>query len=106
MALYLLQARYTTEGVRGLLKEGGSKRRVVVQKMLEQAGGRLHAMYYSLGEDDVHLIAEVPDNTTAAALSMAVNASGAVQLKTTALLTAEEVDAAIKKTVSYRAPGG
>jgi uncharacterized protein with GYD domain len=105
MPFYLLQARYTPEGAKGLLKEGGTKRRAAVQKVLEQAGGRLQALYYALGEDDVHVIAEIPDNTTAAALSMAINASGAVALKTTALLTAEDVDAAIKKAVSYRAPG-
>jgi uncharacterized protein with GYD domain len=105
MALYLLRGTYTAEGTKGLLKEGGTKRRAVVQKMVEQVGGKLHATYYALGEDDVYVIAEIPDQTTAVALSLAVNASGAVQLKTTVLLTPEEIDAATKKSIGYRAPG-
>jgi uncharacterized protein with GYD domain len=105
MALYLLRGSYTAEGTKGLLRDGGSKRRAVVQKLVEQAGGKLHATYYALGEDDVYVIAEIPDQTTAVALSLAVNASGAVHLKTTVLLTPEEIDAATKKPFNYRAPG-
>ena len=105
MALYLLQATYTAEGTKGLLKEGGSKRRAQVEKMVQQAGGKLHAFYYALGSEDVYVTCEIPDQTTAVALSMAVNASGAVHLKTTPLLTPEDIDAATKKSVSYRAPG-
>ena len=105
MALYLLRGSYTAEGTKGLLKDGGSKRRAVVQKMVEQVGGKLHGLYYALGEDDVYAIAELPDQATAVAMSLVVNASGAVQLKTTVLLTPEEMDAAAKKSVSYQAPG-
>jgi uncharacterized protein with GYD domain len=105
VALYLLHGSYTAEGTKGLLKDGGSKRRDVVRKMIEQAGGKLLSIYYALGEDDVYVIAEIADQTTAVALSLVVNASGAVRLKTTALLTAEEIDAATKKSVSYKAPG-
>ena len=105
MALYLLHGTYTAEGTTGLLKDGGSKRRAVVQKMVDKAGGKLHAFYYALGEDDVYAIAEIPDQTTAVAISLAVNASGAVQLKTTALLTPEDIDAAAKKSIGYQAPG-
>ena len=39
------------------------------------------------------------------ALSIAVNASGAVNLRTIPLITPEEVDAAAKKQVAYRPPG-
>ena len=105
MALYLLHGSYTAEGTRGLLKDGGTKRRAVVQKMVEQVGGKLHATYYALGDDDVYVIAEIPDQTTVVALSLAVNASGAIHLKTTALLTPEEIDAATKKSINYKAPG-
>jgi uncharacterized protein with GYD domain len=105
MPLYLWRASYTAEGTKGLLKEGGSKRRAAVQQMLEQAGGKLLAFYFAFGDDDVYGIAEFPDTTTAAALSLAINASGAVNLHSTMLLTPEEIDAAVKKSVSYRAPG-
>jgi uncharacterized protein with GYD domain len=105
MPIYLWQASYTADGTKGLLKDGGSKRRATVQQMVEKAGGKLHAFYYAFGEADVYGIAEFPDHATAAALSLTVNASGAVGLRTTVLLTPEEVDAAAKKSISYRPPG-
>ena len=105
MPKYLLQASYTAEGAKGLLKEGGTKRRAAVEKSVQQLGVKIEAFYYSLGEDDVYVIVEAPDATTVAALSMAVNAGGLVRLRTTRLLTVEEVDAATKKKVDYRGPG-
>jgi uncharacterized protein with GYD domain len=105
MPKYLVQASYTAEGSKGLLKDGGSKRRAAVEAMAKSFGGRLEAFYYAFGEVDAYVIIEAPDNVTAAAVSLAVNASGVVTLKTTPLLTPEEVDAATKKTVSYQAPG-
>jgi len=62
-------------------------------------------MYFCLGENDVIVIADVPDHVSAAALSMAASASGLVRTKTTVLLTVAEADEALSKTVSYRAPG-
>ena len=105
MPIYLWQASYTADGTKGLLKDGGSKRRTTVQQMVEKAGGKLHAFYYAFGEADVYGIAEFPDHATAAALSLTINASGAVGLRTTVLVTPEEIDAAAKKSVSYRPPG-
>jgi uncharacterized protein with GYD domain len=105
MPLYFWQASYTPSGTQGLIKDGGSKRRQVVQQMIEKAGGKLHSMYFAFGEADVLGIAEFPDQVTAAALSLVVNASGAVQFRSTALLTAEEIDAAAKQSISYRPPG-
>jgi len=105
MPKYLCQASYTAEGTKGLLKEGGSKRRAVVEKMTKAAGGKIEAFYFAFGDSDVYLIVDAPDQATAAAISMAVNASGAVTLKTTVLLTPEEVDQAAKKSVKYRSPG-
>jgi uncharacterized protein with GYD domain len=105
MSKYLVQASYTHEGTKGLLKEGGSKRRAAVEQMVGQLGGRLEAFYYGFGDADAFVIIDVPDNTSAVALSLAVNASGVVTLKTVPLLTPEEVDQAAKKGVAYRAPG-
>ncbi len=105
MPTYLWQASYSPEGAKGLLKDGGSKRRTTIQQMLEKAGGRLVAFYYAFGKADAYCIVEIPDHATATAVSLAVNSAGAVQLRTTVLLTPEEVDAATKKSVSYRAPG-
>ncbi len=105
MPTYLWQASYTPDGSKGLLKDGGSKRRAAVQQMVEKAGGKLHAFYYAFGEADVYGISEFPDNVSAAAVSLAVNASGAAHLRTILLVTPEEMDAATKKPVNYRAPG-
>ncbi len=105
MPKYLLQASYTAEGAKGILKDGGSKRREVVEELLKSVGGKVEAFYFSFGESDAVAIVDGPDNVTAAAHSLAVNASGAVTLKTTVLLTPEEIDQATRKTVSYRPPG-
>ena len=105
MAFYSFHASYTAAGTQGLQKEGGTRRQAVVQNLAEQAGGKLHAMYFAFGEFDVIGIMEFPDTAGAAALSLAANASGAVHLRTTLLLTPAELDAATKKSITYRAPG-
>ena len=105
MPKYLIQANYVGEGLKGLLKEGGSSRRAAVEKLLGSVGGRVETFYYAFGDTDAFVIVDVPDNVTAAALSLAVNAAAAVTVKITVLLTAEEIDAAVKKTIVYRPPG-
>ena len=105
MARYLLQASYTQSGVQGVIKEGGSGRRDAIGKLLADLGGTLEAFYFAFGENDVYVIAEVPDNTTAAAISLTVGAAGAATVKTIVLLTPEEIDRATKQSVAYRPPG-
>ncbi len=105
MPKYLIQASYNADGAKGLLRDGGSKRRAMVEQALGGVGGRVEAFYYAFGDADAVIIVDVPDHTTAAAVSMSVNASGVVSLKTTPLLTVEEMDAASKKGITYRAPG-
>lgn len=105
MPLYLLEANYTPDGTKGLLKEGGTKRRAAVQQMVEKAGGKIHSFYYAFGKVDLYIIMELPDHAAAAALSLTVGASGAASARTTVLMTAEEMDGVVKKPVVYRAPG-
>jgi uncharacterized protein with GYD domain len=105
MAKYLFQANYVAEGLKGLLKEGGSSRRAVVEKIIDSMGGKMEAFYYAFGETDLYGIADMPDNVSAAAFALTIAASGAVTLKTTVLMTPEEIDKAVKKTPSYRPPG-
>ena len=105
MPKYLLQASYTAEGTKGLAQEGGSKRRAHIDELIKKLGGKLEAFYYAFGDDDVFVISDLPDAATAAAISLAVNGSGAVRAKTTVLLSPEEMDQASKKQVGYRPPG-
>lgn len=104
MAKYLWQANYVGEGLKGLLKEGGTGRRAVVEKAVSSMGGKLEAFYYAFGETDVYAIADMPDNVSAAAFALTIKVSG-FTLKTIVLLTPEEIDQAIKKTPTYRPPG-
>lgn len=106
MPKYLFLTSYNAEGTRGLLKEGGSKRRKVAEDVAKAAGGRLEAFYFAFGEFDACAILDLPDGAGVAAASLAVNASGAVTNKTIVLMTAEEMDAAVKKAPQYRPPGG
>ena len=105
MAKYLIKASYTVEGVKGLLKDGGSKRREAADQALKSAGGTLEAFYFAFGETDAYVIVDSPDHATVSAASMAINASGAVHSETIVLMTPEELDRAAQKTVKYRAPG-
>ena len=105
MPKYLFQASYTAEGVGGLLKEGGSKRVEMVANMITNAGGTLESCYYAFGEDDVVLIAELPDEETAVSLSLIVSGSGAASVKTTVLIDPATIDAAVQMSANYRPPG-
>jgi len=105
MPKYLAVASYTSEGIKGLTKAGGVSRRTVVDKLLKSLGGHLEAFYFAFGENDAYLILDVPDNLTAAAISLAVAGAGATRMKTIELLTPEEIDQAMKKHVHYTPPG-
>ena len=105
MAMYLVHGSYTLDGVRGLLKDGGSKRRAVAEKAVQDLGGKLEAFYYAFGGQDVFAIFELPNNVSAVALTLAVNAGGGLQAHTTVLITPEEMDQATQMTTAYRPPG-
>jgi uncharacterized protein with GYD domain len=99
-----LEASYTVEGVKALQRVGGSSRRDAVAKAAESVGGRLERFYFAFGEQDAFVIADLPDNESAAALALAVSAAGGARVRTVVLLTAEEVDAAVKHSIDYRPP--
>jgi uncharacterized protein with GYD domain len=104
MPKYLAVASYTSEGIKGLTKAGGVSRRTVVDKLLKSLGGHLEAFYFAFGENDAYLIIDVPDNLTAAAISLAVAGAGATRMKTIELLTPEEIDQAMKKHAHNEPP--
>jgi uncharacterized protein with GYD domain len=105
MPKYLIKVSYTAEGVKGVLKEGGSARKRAAEAAIKSSGATLESMYFAFGDDDVFCIVDGPDNATMAAAAMAISASGLVKATTVPLLTAEEIDQAAKKSVSYTPPG-
>ncbi len=105
MTKILIKASYTSEGVKGLLKVGGTNRKQAIEKMINDLGGKLEAFYYAFGETDVFVIADVPDAVTAAGISLNINSTGLVSTSATILIAPEEIDKATKISVSYRAPG-
>jgi uncharacterized protein with GYD domain len=105
MPKYLVEANYVGDGISGLLKEGGTRRRTAVEELFRSMGGTVEAFYFAFGDTDVFIIGELPDNASATGLALRVNATGAARCKTTVLVTPEEVDEAVKKTAAYRPPG-
>lgn len=105
MPKYMVTASYTLDGLKGLLKEGGTARRKAVEDAIKSMGGHLECFYYTFGEHDVFGIADIPDNVTAATFAMGIAATGTVRANTTVLLTPEEVDQATKKPMKFRGSG-
>jgi uncharacterized protein with GYD domain len=105
MPKFLLETSLSAEGMKGVHSEGGSARRDAVRRAVESVGGRLEMFYFAFGEHDAYVVADFPDNRSAAAVSLAVNSSGALTSRMVVLLTAEDVDAAAQSEVDFRAPG-
>ncbi len=105
MAKYLFQVSYTAAGTQGLLKEGGTARRALLEQITKNLGGSLEAFYYAFGDVDVFVIADLPNDATAAALSLSVSSWGTVTIKTTSLISPETIDEATKIDVGYRPAG-
>jgi uncharacterized protein with GYD domain len=105
MPKYLVKVSYAAECATGLLQDGGRARRVVAQGLVESLGGELEASHFAYVPDDALVICDLPDAASSIAASLAINASGAVRSSTTPLITPEEIDAAAKKSPTYRALG-
>jgi uncharacterized protein with GYD domain len=102
---FLVKARYTAAGAKGVQSGGGSSRRDAVASMAEGLGGSLESFYFAFGETDAYVILDMPDNRAAAAAAIAVGASGGAGCEVVVLLTPEDVDAAAGLSVDYRPPG-
>ena len=105
MPKYLYQGSYTDKGLKGLMKDGGSKRMEVTRKAIESLGGKMEADYFALGGNDFYIILDVSDNVKAITGTLVANASGTVKVHITALVSPEEVDLAAKQTMDWRPPG-
>jgi uncharacterized protein with GYD domain len=102
MPKYLVEGHYTSDGLKGLAREGSSQRRADIARTIESAGGKMESLYFAFGDADFYIILDVPDNVSAAALSVVANQSGFVTSKIIVLLTADEIDQAIKKTTTIK----
>lgn len=105
MPKYLFHGSYTPEGYKGLLAEGGTKRIEAAKQALGSVGGTLEAFYFSFGDDDYYINVNLPDNVSTTAITLAGNVSGTFSIKGVVLLTPEEMDEAVKKSVDFRPPG-
>ncbi|HEV3226088.1 MAG TPA: GYD domain-containing protein [Acidimicrobiales bacterium] len=105
MPKYLLEVRYTLDGVRGVVAKGGSARKSAAQAAAKSLGGKLDSFYFAFGRNDVYAVADMPDNESAAALALTVSAGGGATVRTVVLLSPEDIDTATSKDVKYKPPG-
>lgn len=105
MPKYLVRGNYVSDGVKGLMTEGGSSRKAAIEKLAKSLGGSVESVYFAFGDTDVYGIVDMPDHASMTAFALVAGASGKVAVTTTVLVTAEEVDEAVKKSPDYRAPG-
>ena len=89
MPKYLIKANYTLEGLKGVRAKGARSRADVVGNMVNGMGGTVESFYFAFGDDDVYVVADLPDDTSAVKL-----------------LTVEQADAALGLSVDYVPPGG
>ena len=105
MPRFLIIGSYSAEGARGVMSAGGSARRAAVEKAVTGLGGRVESFDFALGEEDIYTVVDMPDSESVTALALTVNGSGAVRIRTVALMTAEQVDRAAQLNPSYTPPG-
>lgn len=105
MPKYLFIGGYTAEGAKGVLKDGGTKRRQAAEQVVASTGGTLEDIFWGFGSDDFYVIATFPDHASAAAASLKVGSSGAIKIRTIVAMTAEDLDAAAKLSPQYSPPG-
>lgn len=106
MAFYLIQASYTQQSIAAMVKSP-QDRAAAVRPIIEKAGGKLHGLWFAFGEHDIVAIAEVPSTTGAAALAMAIGASGSMSCyRSTPLMTSGEAVEAMQQaaSIAYQPP--
>ena len=105
MPKYLISGSYIGDGIKGLLKDGGSQRKESVDQLIKSLGGTMESLYFAFGTEDFFITVDMPDNAKAAAGALIASSTGVVSPKITVLLTAEELDQVSNISAEYRAPG-
>jgi len=106
MPKFLIKGSYTAEGLKGLQKDKASGREKAISAACSALGGKLDAVYYALGDDDVFVVVDLPSHVQVSSLCVTVGASGMVSTRTVPLLTVAEMDKALGESANYRPPGG
>ena len=106
MAKYMIKANYTLEGLKGVRAKGAKSRADAVGNMVNGMGGTVESFYFAVGDADVYVVADLPDDESAAAGAFTVSAAGGATTNTVKLLTIEQADAALGLSVDYVPPGG
>ena len=106
MPKYLIVANYTVEGLRGVKEKGAKARADAVGDMVKGMGGTMESFHFAFGDADVYVLAELPDDESAAAIAFTVSASGGARTSTVKLLTVDQADEALGRSVGYTPPGG
>lgn len=106
MPKFLIKGSYTAEGLKGLQKDKASGREHAISAACSALGGKLDAIYYALGDDDVFVVVDLPSHVQVSSLCVTVGASGMVSTRTVPLLTVAEMDKALGDRANYRPPGG
>ena len=109
MPLFITYAAYSQAGAKGLI-EKPADRSGAIKALIEKAGGKLIALYFTTGSNDVVLISEVADGSDAVAVGMAVAASGSLsKIETVRAWTPSEfkgiAEKAAKVAGAYTPPG-
>ncbi len=105
MPKYLVTANYTLEGLKGVRQKGAKSRADAVGDMIKGLGGTMDSFYFAFGPADVYVVADLPDDETAAAIAFTVSAAGGATTSTVKLLTVEQADSARGLSVGYTPPG-
>ena len=106
MATYLIKASYSVDGLKGLMKVGGTHRVRAMEDALAGVGGSLKSFYFAFGTHDLYVTVDMPDQASAIAMAAAISTGGAISsYETVVLLTPAEVDRAMDVAVDYAPPG-
>jgi uncharacterized protein with GYD domain len=105
MAYFMMQGAFTDKAWAAMAAKP-QNREELFGAVVRKAGGRIHGYWFSFGDYDSVVIVEVPDNVSAAALSVSSTAEGAFKaLRTTPLMTPQEGVAFMKKAASLERSG-
>jgi uncharacterized protein with GYD domain len=95
MATYVTLANFTDQGIRTYADT--PKRAKAFTDLVEQTGGTVRELVWTMGVYDVVAIIEAPDDETATAAALKVSSLGNVRTTTLRAFDMEEVEEIIKR---------